>query len=250
MLIAELQTAGRGRRQRSWIAPTAAGLTLSVLLDLQDVPAGRLGWVGIVGGLSLAAAVRRVAAVDAVLKWPNDVLVGGAKIAGLLATASGNGSVVLGAGLNVSLTVDELPRPDATSLLLAGATELNRDLLAARYLDDLAGWLDRWRSGGWDPSAVGLRDEYRARCVTLGRTVRAELPDGTVLTGLAVDVDDDGALLIDTTVGRRTLTVADVQHVTALPTEPAEPAEPAEPTEPTEPSEPTEPIGPTEGLTR
>jgi BirA family biotin operon repressor/biotin-[acetyl-CoA-carboxylase] ligase len=213
VLIADLQTAGRGRRSRSWVAPPGAGLTMSVVLDTSGLPPSRLGWAGFVAGLALADGVRRATGINGRLKWPNDLLIEDAKVAGLLATAVSADRLVLGFGLNVTLDRGELPRADATSLLLAGADRLGRAPLAAATLDALGSWWERWRRAGWDPVAGGIAAEYRARCATLGRTVRAELPGGDAISGLAGDIAPDGSLVVDTAAGRRRLTVADVSHL-------------------------------------
>lgn len=212
VLISELQRTGKGRLGRTWTAPAGSGLTMSVLLALPTVPLPRRGWIGALTGLSLVAAVGAVTGVDTALKWPNDLLVGGAKCAGLLAEATAGG-VVVGFGLNVTLRRDELPRPDATSLMLAGAVQLDRAVLAAAVLDDLAVRLDRWTAAAGDPDGSGLRNDYRRHCATLGADVRVELPDGTAVRGVARDVTVDGSLVVDTAGGPRTFTAADVQHL-------------------------------------
>jgi BirA family biotin operon repressor/biotin-[acetyl-CoA-carboxylase] ligase len=212
VLISELQRAGKGRLGRTWTAPTGSGLTMSVLLTLPTVPLPRRGWIGALTGLALVAAVRRVTGVDTALKWPNDLLVDGVKCAGLLAEATADG-VVVGFGLNVTLRREELPRPDATSLLLAGATTLDRARIAAAVLDELADRLDRWTAAAGDPDRSGLRDDYRRACATLGSPVRVELPGGGAVTGVARDVTVDGSLVVDTDTGRRTFAAADVQHL-------------------------------------
>ncbi len=212
VLIAELQTTGKGRRGRVWTAPPGAGLTMSVLLDTPEVPLSRRSWIGAIGGLCLVHAVTTVTGLSAVVKWPNDLLVDGRKSAGLLAEATGGG-VILGMGLNVSLQAAELPRPDATSLLLAGARDLDRTALAADILDELAGWSDRWRAADGDPVHSGLLAAYRAACATLGERVRVELPSGEQVVGIAADLTADGALVVDTGSGRRVFTAADVHHL-------------------------------------
>ena len=110
VLAAEEQRAGRGRLGRTWTSPPRAALTFSVLLRPATVPRARLGWLPLLAGVAVAAGVRAVAAVDAQLKWPNDVLVGPAKLAGILAEASGD-AVVIGIGVNVSTEPAELPPP-------------------------------------------------------------------------------------------------------------------------------------------
>ena len=117
VLVAEAQTSGRGRMGRRWISPPRRALTFSVLLR-PAVPAGLLGWVPLLAGVAVASALQRTAGVDARLKWPNDVLVDGAKIAGILAERWGN-AIVIGTGINVLQQRGELPVPTATSLLVA-----------------------------------------------------------------------------------------------------------------------------------
>ena len=117
VLVAEAQTSGRGRMGRRWISPPRRALTFSVLLR-PAVPAGLLGWAPLLAGVAVASALERTAGVDARLKWPNDVLVDGAKIAGILAERWGN-AVVIGTGINVLQQRGELPVPTATSLLVA-----------------------------------------------------------------------------------------------------------------------------------
>lgn len=182
VIAAETQTAGRGRLDRQWVSPPSAGLTFSVLLAPASVG---LSWTPLLGGLAVARAVREQTGVDAVLKWPNDVLVGNRKLAGLLAEAV-SGHVVLGIGLNVSTRVDELPVPEATSLALEGADTTDRDTLLRAILRALP-------AGLADPAG------YRELCGTIGRRVRVELPGGRSIEGAAEAVDDDGRLVIDGT---------------------------------------------------
>jgi BirA family biotin operon repressor/biotin-[acetyl-CoA-carboxylase] ligase len=181
VVVAEQQTHGRGRMGRTWESPPRAGLTFSVLVR----PSGPPQWVPLLAGLGIATALREHAGVDAVLKWPNDVLVGGRKLCGLLAEAV-DGAVVLGAGLNVTTTAAELPVPEATSLLIEQATTTDRDTVLRAVLRGIS-------------DAVGddARPAYRALCSTLGREVRLELPGGESVVGTAGAVDDDGRLVVD-----------------------------------------------------
>ena len=182
VVVAESQTAGRGRLDRSWVSPPRAGLTFSVLLRPDP---GLLAWQSLLGGVAVARAVREVAQVDAVLKWPNDVLVDGKKLCGLLAEVPVSGAVVLGIGLNVTTRADELPHAGATSLQLVGAVTVDREPLLKAVLRHLARPADR--------------GDYRALCSTIGRQVRLELPGGTAVEGVADDVDAGGRLVVDGT---------------------------------------------------
>lgn len=212
VLVAEAQDAGRGRIGRAWTSPPGAGLLFSVVLRPREVPRERWGWIPLLAGVALATALP---AVDARLKWPNDLLIGGAKAAGILAEVTGadpaGAGIVLGIGLNVSLTRDELPadRPDTTSLALAGVADLDRNDLLPRILDALAAGYTAWRAAAGDAEAAGLRDAYRERCDTLGREVRVALPAGETLSGIATDVDAEGRLV----VGTRAIAAGDVVHV-------------------------------------
>jgi BirA family transcriptional regulator, biotin operon repressor / biotin---[acetyl-CoA-carboxylase] ligase len=181
-VVAEEQTAGRGRLDRTWVSPPRAGLTLSVLL--RPVTA-QLGWVPLLGGLAVVRAVRERAELDATLKWPNDVLVGGRKVAGLLAEAV-QGAVVLGIGLNVTTRAEELPPDGATSLAIEGASTTDRDTLLRAVLRALS-------------LTEADRPAYREACSTLGREVRVHLPGGDVVEGVAEDVDVEGRLVVDGT---------------------------------------------------
>ncbi|MGH8876586.1 MAG: biotin--[acetyl-CoA-carboxylase] ligase [Stackebrandtia sp.] len=213
VLTAELQTAGRGRISRSWVSPPHAGIAVSMLLR-PAVPTVRWSWLPLLAGVATCQTIVEVCGVSAALKWPNDVLVGGrlGKCSGILAEIAG-GAVVLGIGLNVSLSREELPRADATSLLLAGASETDRTTLLTHLLDRIAGWYASWRATEGDPEASGLAEAYALRCHTLGLTVSVSLPDGDRFEGVASAVDGDGRLCVETEDGRRSVAAGDVYHV-------------------------------------
>lgn len=216
VLITEEQRAGRGRLGRSWQAPRGSSLMMSILLR-PEVSPSRRGWVGALLGLSLIQAVRSMTGLAADLKWPNDLLIGGRKCAGILAEAAGD-ALVVGAGVNVTLSAEEISdetgATPATSLQLEGAECIDRTRLAAAVLDAFATRLDRWYSADGDVGIAGLLQEYRQHCSTLGSVVRVALSNGQRRTGTAVDVADDGALLVrDATGGRHRFTAADVVHL-------------------------------------
>lgn len=234
VIVAESQSAGRGRFDRRWVAPPQSSIMVSVLLR-PEFPAARWGWLPLLAGVAVVEAVGRVAVVDARLKWPNDVLirsagtqppvddpmVGFGKGAGILAEAAPEiGAVVLGIGLNVSQRADELPPPvtggfPPTSLALVGAASTDRDPILKAILRSIADWYRRLGDAHGDPDAAGLRTAYLGVCTTVGAEVVVTLPGGESVTGRASDVDSGGRLGVATHAGLRSLAAGDVQHVRA-----------------------------------
>jgi BirA family biotin operon repressor/biotin-[acetyl-CoA-carboxylase] ligase len=236
VLVAEAQTAARGRLGRRWTSPPRAALTFSVLLRPRGVPPARLGWVPLLAGVAAASAVRAVTGVEAALKWPNDVLADGGKLGGILAERSGP-AVVVGIGINVWQDRAGLPGEAATSLLLAapaGGTARAGDSSAARAGDSsaaqvpglrerllaellaaLSDWYLAWRdqASPGDADACGLRREYARRCATLGREVVVTMPGAEAISGTAAGVDWAGRLEVRTEHGRVSVTAGDVVHV-------------------------------------
>jgi BirA family transcriptional regulator, biotin operon repressor / biotin---[acetyl-CoA-carboxylase] ligase len=216
VLITEDQRTGRGRAGRSWTAPARSGLTVSVLLRPTDVPQSRWSWLPLLAGVALCKTVSTVAELPAVLKWPNDLLLGAQqrKVAGILAElVPGQSAVVIGIGLNVTLRPDELPVPTATSLAIEKAACTDRDQLLRALLLALDTEVQGWCHHKGDPVSSGLREAYRTRCITLGQQIRVDLPDQPALTGVGDDVDTEGRLVVRCGSQRRTLSVGDVTHV-------------------------------------
>jgi BirA family transcriptional regulator, biotin operon repressor / biotin---[acetyl-CoA-carboxylase] ligase len=224
VLVAEEQTAGRGRLDRRWSAPARSGIFLSMLLrpGQDGVPRERWGWLPLLVGVAAGSALSRAAEVEVRLKWPNDLLVTvdgeERKLGGILAELAGAGgtgdAVVVGIGLNVSLRAEELPVPTAASLALAGAAVTDREILLRALLRTFAELYQDWCSAAGDPERSGLRAAYAAQCATLGRSVRVELPGGDELLGEAEAVDGDGRLVVRTAGGeRRPVGAGDVVHV-------------------------------------
>jgi BirA family biotin operon repressor/biotin-[acetyl-CoA-carboxylase] ligase len=212
VVVAEHQSAGRGRLDRVWVTPPRAALTFSLLVRPDGVPVARWPWLPLLTGLAVAEAVTDCTGLDARVKWPNDVLVGDRKLAGILTERieRGSGPVgVVGVGLNVSSTLAELPVDTATSLVLAGAGAVDRGALLLGVLRSFGSLYDAWVAAG----GGGLRESYADGCSTLGRSVRVELPGSEPLHGVAVGVDDDGRLLIDDGGRVRALGAGDVVHV-------------------------------------
>jgi BirA family biotin operon repressor/biotin-[acetyl-CoA-carboxylase] ligase len=180
------------------------------------VPVARLGWLPLLVGVAGATAVRRIAEVDVRLKWPNDLLAGERKLAGVLAErveSGGDGAVVVGMGLNVSLRREELPVPTATSLALEGAACTDRDPLLRAVLREIERHYRDWTAADGDADAAGLRSAYLAASATVGREVRVELPGDRVLTGVATGVDASGCLLVRAGGEERAVSAGEVVHV-------------------------------------
>ncbi len=214
ILAAEYQAAGRGRQSRTWASPPRAGLTFSVLLR-PDVPPSRRGWLPLMAGIALCDAVREVTTiVDVALKWPNDLLVGDepAKAGGVLVQTSRD-AVVIGIGVNVSLTRAELPVPEATSLELAGGRPVDRSRLLGAILGHLGERYSDWLSVGGDAAESAVQADYRARCITLQRPVVVTPVVGPPYRGLATDVDAQGRLLVLRESGLEVIAAADVHHL-------------------------------------
>lgn len=204
VLLAGHQTAGRGRMGRPWTAPPGTQLILSVLLRPGVDTLARLGTVPLATGLALTDVVGQAG-----LKWPNDVLVDGRKLCGILAEAAGlpdDPRVVVGVGLNVTLTREQLPVPHATSLALEGVDVTLEDL-AVEVLTALRRRLGQWEAG--DPR---LMSDYRAVCTSIGQHVRVELPEGQ-LHGDVRDVADDGRIVVRADGRDHLLSAGDVTHL-------------------------------------
>ena len=211
VVIAESQTAGRGRRGRTWASPPGRNLYLSVVLR-PALPPQRAPELTLVASVAACEACRK-AGVDAGIKWPNDLLVGGRKVAGILTELSAEPDqvhwVVVGIGVNLNAGPDDLPpelREIATSLSVERGQPVPRALFAAALLSELEQWLDLHAAEGFAP----VREAWRERSVTLGREVRVEV-DGREVAGTAEDVDEAGALLVRTRAGLVRVVSGDVK---------------------------------------
>ena len=209
--VAEMQLAGRGRRGRSWVSPFAANLYLS-LLWRSAIGATALGGLGLVTGITLLRALRSCGIEGAGLKWPNDILVGDAKLAGVLIDVVGESNgpciVIVGIGVNVCMPPDEATAIDQqwTDLQqLSGDSCLSRNVLAARILDELIPAIETFDAMGLPP----FLDEWQQSDVLRGRKVGLTLPN-EYITGMACGIDDVGALLVNTSNGRRRFLSGDV----------------------------------------
>ncbi|MDK1360236.1 biotin--[acetyl-CoA-carboxylase] ligase [Arthrobacter sp. zg-Y1219] len=232
VLTAEMQTAGKGRLGRTWVAPPRSSLFVSVLLRPvnaagRPLPTQSYGWLSLLAALALSESVAARTGVEARLKWPNDVMVDGRKLAGVLAqlvmdSSGAPPAVVVGAGMNVSLTDEDLPVPTATSLLMEYSSTTDRNILLEDYLRELAAKyrdfcaVDGDASRAW-ADGTSLVEKISARMATLGQEVRADLPGGKSLTGRAVALDSYGSLVLVDEHGERHAVVAgDVVHLRAV----------------------------------
>ena len=224
VVVADYQSAGRGRLARQWLAPVGSSIAVSAVVP---VPAGRtadLGWLPLLSGMAMRAALAEVAHVAGRLKWPNDVLVQqepeglahhGApwlKISGVLCEMEPGGeAVVIGAGANITQERSELPVETATSLALCGVRDVRREDVVAAYLVELAELHQAWSAGGAGQEA--LRTSYRSWCLTIGLEVDVHQPDGQVARGTATGVDDSGRLVVAADGSSRVHAAGDVVHV-------------------------------------
>jgi BirA family biotin operon repressor/biotin-[acetyl-CoA-carboxylase] ligase len=214
VLVANEQSAGRGRMGRRWVSPPGAALMFSFVLRPAGVSPAKRGWIPLLAGVAVASAVFSVTGLDARLKWPNDVLIGEAKLAGILAEQSGD-AIVTGIGINVSTQRGELPAGPATSLAIAGAARLDRHELLRAILTEVERCYLAWTAppGPGDPDPSGLRSRYRRLSATLTREVRIEFPGGATAQGTATDIDPDGRLLVRTPSGPLAVSAGDIVHL-------------------------------------
>lgn len=229
VLTAEYQSDARGRLERRWEAPARSSVSVSlVLLPVngagRPLPTHRYSWLSLLAALALREALTETAGLPAELKWPNDVLVRGRKIAGILAQlgplgAGGAPPVILGTGLNVTLTEPELPVPTATSVLLENPDTVDRTELLKSYLSRFATLYRSFCNADGDPTAgmaggPSLHKRVEHLLSTLGKQVRAQLPGDHEIIGHATRLDEYGSLLVVDAAGHEhVVTAGDVVHL-------------------------------------
>lgn len=223
VVVADHQTAGRGRLDRTWETPPGSALTFSAVLD-PGLPDADWPLLPLAAAVAVADGLRRSTGVAPRLKWPNDVLIGDplgesprdGKVAGILlervAGADGRPLAVVGIGVNVGMRIDQLPVPTATSLALTGA-KVDRSAILGAILHALT-----VEVRGLAEEREWLLERYRGACTTLGAEVRVDLPDGKAVTGLAEAVDEHGRLV----VAGRAVGAGDVVHVRPSESRPAD----------------------------
>jgi BirA family biotin operon repressor/biotin-[acetyl-CoA-carboxylase] ligase len=199
VVTAETQTSGRGRMDRSWHSAQGRGLWLSVLLR-PSVQMRRLPQLTLLAAVSVAEAIEAQTGIIPGIKWPNDILINGRKVCGILSEIADSGlegdtpAAIIGIGLNVNQQAEEFPqelKEIATSLHMAAGRAIDRQWL----LDELLTRLDRNYIEWLEQGFTATREKWIRRSATIGKEVRLE-QDGRLLRGMAVDLDRDGALLV------------------------------------------------------
>lgn len=214
VLVTDNQTGGRGRLGRQWVTPPGAALAISVLLKPAGLPPASFGWFPLLAGLAMSRALGPLVPGGVQVKWPNDVLIEGDKVCGILAELlPGMSGLVIGSGVNLSQTREQLPTATSTSLALAGAQDVDPDAVLSAYLIQLSTLYRDFLSAGGDPIRSALRDEVVEACHTVGRSVRVQLPSGDDLLGTAVGIDEDGRLIVESDAGRTAVAAGDVTHL-------------------------------------
>jgi BirA family transcriptional regulator, biotin operon repressor / biotin---[acetyl-CoA-carboxylase] ligase len=224
VVIADRQTAGRGRLARTWFSPGGANVYCSLVLRT-DMPTNRLpewlSWLPLITALAAAEAIESVISAPVSLKWPNDLLMAGRKVGGILCEnlqASPSGPFqVIGVGINVNMNPDDFPaelRESASSLWNETHAVVDRNRLIAQFLLEMEQCLEELDGRGSQQLALA----YQRRCSTIGSKVRASLADGSEVTGYAESISQDGSLRITIqsgTSGEKTveLRVADIVHL-------------------------------------
>jgi BirA family biotin operon repressor/biotin-[acetyl-CoA-carboxylase] ligase len=204
VFVTEFQSAGRGRINRTFEATESSALLFSLYLEPKR---NKMEWsaIPLLAGLSLVNALSNLdEKLETNLKWPNDLLIGERKVAGILAEARPDG-VIVGIGLNVEMVKSELPVPTATSLKLENFAELNRNIILSEILTNLALTIELWESG----SNIGF-EQYRQASSTLGKEVEVHLPSGEIISSRATGITDVGDLQLAN--GAR-VNVGDVIHL-------------------------------------
>jgi BirA family biotin operon repressor/biotin-[acetyl-CoA-carboxylase] ligase len=191
VVVADEQLAGRGRRGRTWSAPAGSSLLASIIVR-PHLPQSLLSTLSLATAVAVAEALRQVAGVEARLKWPNDVLVGGKKIAGILLESrlAGSAAVTI-IGIGINLGQREFP-PDLAASATSVALETGRAPARESVLSALLEAFDVWRARLEDEGFAPVREGWRRLSDTLGRRVTVD-----AVTGVATDLDIDGALLVD-----------------------------------------------------
>ena len=215
VLVTAEQTAGRGRSGREWLAPAGSSLFVSVLLRPRSVAASQFSWLPLIAGLSMANAISGFAgSARALVKWPNDVLIGDKKVCGVLSELLPDLSgVVVGAGVNVFQTAEQLPVDTASSLAIEGIAVESLDELLSAFLKNLRRNYDEFVALAGELGGSELHAAINAACGSVGRDVRVVLPGDQEFLGRAIEVDALGRLVVQNQSETRAVSVGDIVHL-------------------------------------
>lgn len=213
VLATNFQSAGRGRLERRWEASPGSSVMASILLRPRFREPEGIGWLSLLAALAINQALASFG-VSTKIKWPNDVLIEGKKVSGILAEASSDlSTVVLGFGINVTQGQAELPVDTATSLAIATGKQIGRDELLAKVIENIISLYGELALAGGNPEASGLRHALLQESATVGQQVSVEFPDNTKAVGLATDIDKAGRLVIETPSRTLSVSAGDVLHL-------------------------------------
>lgn len=213
VLATDYQTAGKGRMERSWEARPGSSVMASVLLRPTFIESSGIGWLSLMAALAISQAIAGLGQ-NSKIKWPNDVLIEDKKVSGILAEATGDLScVVIGFGINVNQSAEDLPVETATSLLVETGATTNRDELLAVVIQNLKKSYLELNTAGGNAQVSGLREAILNISATVGQQVSVEFPDGKKAFGLAKDIDAAGRLVVETATETLTVSAADVLHL-------------------------------------
>ena len=203
ILASEYQSSGRGRLDRTFEAAPHSALTFSIYIE-PKVEKEEWSFLTLLAGVSVHEALHALDPQTVIgIKWPNDLLIGDKKFVGMIAQATAKG-VVLGIGINVGMSLEELPVDTATSLAIEGFAELDRNVILAAIINHFEINLEMWEN---DKSFLA---EYRSASVTIGKDVEVTLPGGKTINSRAVDISYSGGLLLE---DGSEVTVGDVVHL-------------------------------------
>lgn len=195
LVLADCQTGGKGRRGRQWFSPAGTGIWMTLLLKPR-IPAEKVSGLTLVGALSVCRAIREVTGLETAIKWPNDLVIGGRKVCGILTEMSMEAGqiryVVLGIGINVNQTEFPEELPHAYSLAMAAGRGISREAIIARTWECFEEDYGRYLQTG---DMSGLRKQYEAHLANLGQPVRVLAPTGE-WSGVAKGISDSGDLLV------------------------------------------------------
>jgi BirA family biotin operon repressor/biotin-[acetyl-CoA-carboxylase] ligase len=201
VIVANFQSAGRGRLDRSFSAPASTALLFSFYFTPTQHRAD-WGFIPLLAGVSVAKTLNELNA-GVLIKWPNDLLIKQKKVGGIISTIHNEG-VIVGIGINVSMTTEELPVSSATSLELEGVLTLDRNDLLAKILNGLESEFNQWDQGRL------FVDQYKVLSATIGAEVRIELPGGQQILSKAISIDNQGQLHLE---DGQIVSVGDVIHL-------------------------------------